>query len=115
MRNSRKSARALAAVALTTAVTGIGIGVGAPAASAATITTPIWGMQCTTWTAGSHGAYYGYARCTGLGKWRVNVSCTVGLNYNSLWQHTYPDQTLTARAGSCYWGVSSVTISEKSS
>jgi hypothetical protein len=118
-------ARPLTAVAVATAVAGLGMGLSTPAASAAapsaavspaaTFTTPVWGMECTTFTSGSLGSYYGNATCTGLGKWRVNVSCTAGFDYSSLWQHTWPDQTLTARAGSCYWGVSSITVSERTS
>lgn len=117
MRISKRKSfpRLLAAAVLTTAMTGTGVCLNATAAHAASFTTPVWGMECTTWTAEVNDRYYGYGQCTGPGKWRVDVSCTAGFNYNSLWQHTWPDDTRTARAGSCYWGVSSVKITERTS
>jgi hypothetical protein len=75
--------------------------------------TPIWQMECNTWTSADNS--YGGATCAGLGKWRVVVSCSFGWTYTSLWYINSPGQTQTATAGSCWWGVDSVSIQESTS
>lgn len=86
--------------------------VGGPASAApvasANFVTPIHGMQCSTTAGDSSGS----GTCTGAGKWRVVVSCSWGLTYSSVWLVNWPGQTQTATAGSCWWGVNSVTIEE---
>jgi hypothetical protein len=106
----KRIARPLAAVATTAALAGAAVGLDATAASAAT--TPYWGMTCTTWTSGSFGNYYGNGTCTGTGIWQVEVSCSFGTNPTSLIMVNTPGMTQSASAGSCYWGINSVTIKE---
>jgi hypothetical protein len=112
------SFRRMAAVALATGACGFSA-LGFTTASAdaenvrAKFLTPVYQMNCTTTT--SQDNSYGSATCTGLGKWRVAVSCSFGLTYTSLWYINWPDQTQTATAGSCWWGVSSVSVQESTS
>ncbi|MDQ1645767.1 MAG: hypothetical protein QOJ50_1951 [Cryptosporangiaceae bacterium] len=106
----KRIAKPLAAVATTAALAGFGLGLDATAASAAT--TPYWGMDCYTSTSGSFGGYYGNATCTGTGIWQVQVSCLFGGNPTSLIMINTPGLTQSASAGSCYWGINSVTVKE---
>jgi|SRR3954447_11415811 hypothetical protein len=78
-------------------------------------TTPVYGLDCTTSTSGSVGAYYGNASCRGTispGKWRVSTSCSVGFTYSSPYYYISPGEMQTLSAGPCLWGVDSVTVEE---
>lgn len=101
------AAKRRVAVIIATAACGFGA-VGVATASADTFVTPYWGMTCTTSESQSSGS----ATCTGLGKWRVAVSCAWGFTYTSVWYINNPDQTQTATAGDCWWGVDSVSVEE---
>jgi hypothetical protein len=89
-------------------------GAAAPAPAPAVVPqfiTHTYGMDCTTWTDGSTG----YASCTGMnspGKWRVSTSCSFGFTYSSPWYYISPGETQTLSAGSCFFGVNSVTVEE---
>jgi hypothetical protein len=82
-------------------------------ATAASFTTPYFGMNCSTWVLGSFGGYYGNAKCTGTGQWYLQVSCTAGFTYNSSTALQIESWASSTRsAGSCYWGVNSMTVKE---
>jgi hypothetical protein len=101
----------MAAVVLAAGACGFSaLGFTTASADAAQFVTPKYKMNCTTatWDGGS----YGSATCTGLGKWRVAVSCTAGFTYRSAWRNNGNGQTQTASAGSCWWGVSSIKVEE---
>jgi hypothetical protein len=93
-------------------------GAAAPAPAPAVVpqfTTPVYGLDCTTSTSGSFGAYYGNASCRGTispGKWRVSTSCSFGFTYSSPWYYISPGELQTLSAGPCLWGVDSVTVEE---
>lgn len=108
------------AVAATAIAVGMGVaGSAAPASastSAASFVTPVYGMTCYTGTSGSLGSYTGYATCYTpvVAKWKVRVSCTWGLNPESIWIYTSSSdgwRTL-APASTCYWGVNYVEVIE---
>jgi hypothetical protein len=104
----RKSARARATLALVLGICSLGA-FGTATASADVFTTPYWGMTCQTFTSSSHGS----ASCSGAGKWRVAVSCNYGLTYRSGWAIQYESwHTNLLSAGSCWWGVKSVSVEE---
>lgn len=114
-----KRMRNLGAAVLATAAVGMG---GAATASAqpvsaealqAAFVTPYFGMNCSTWVSGSFGNYRGNASCTGTGQWFLRVDCTAGFTYDSPKAlQIDPWTTSTRSAGSCYWGVNSMTIVE---
>ncbi|MFD3330488.1 hypothetical protein [Streptomyces sp. NPDC058701] len=81
----------------------------APAAMAET--TPYYQLQCSTYTGGSFGSYYGGATCTGAGLWKVQVDCTAG---GTLYGPSVLSfgETRSTSAGTCWWGVNSVRVVE---
>lgn len=111
-----------AGAALGATAIAVGVTVAGPAAlasastSAGPFVTPVYGMTCYTGTTGSFGSYQGYATCYTpvVAKWKVKVSCTWGLNPESIWIYTSPSdgwRTL-APASTCYWGVNYVEVIE---
>jgi hypothetical protein len=53
------------------------------AAPAWAFRTPIYHMDCYTWTDKSGSGYYGAANCYGEGLWQVVVNCMWGFNPES--------------------------------
>lgn len=102
-RITRTLARAAAAGTLVAAVGGAALATTAAPASAAS------GLSCHTGTAGSFPSYYGWASCTGAGLWSLKVQCLWGAEYTAGPQLNIGDTQLLS-AGSCNWGVSSVTV-----
>ncbi|MFD8492973.1 hypothetical protein [Amycolatopsis sp. NPDC059657] len=105
--------------ALAVAAVAAGVSVAGPVSQASAtqdFVTPRYQMTCSTGTTGSTGAYWGYATCYSpyVSKWKVRVSCSFGLNPESVfiytdssdgWKTLYP-------TSSCYWGVNYVEVVE---
>lgn len=87
------------------------------ALSAAPFVTPRYGMTCDTGTKGGFGSYVGYARCKASvqkSKWKVRVSCSWGLNPETIWVITDPsDGWYTLESSpTCWWGINWVQVIE---
>ena len=113
----------VATTAVAAGVLGLGLLVGAPAASAATaadVTTPLYGMDCSTSQSGSFGSYAGHATCTGgtagAGLWYVKVDCMYGGTYSDPMYREVPGpgvSTTSTAVPACTFGINSIEVVER--